>query len=83
MQNEEQSFIELFTLGDFYVSDFIHENDEIERKKYDLTLLLDTKYELVKLKSIPPKDMMWGKYWYRSGINMTMRKELKNIVGSM
>jgi SAM-dependent methyltransferase len=83
MQNEEQSFIELFTLGDFYVSDFIHENDEIQRKKYDLTLLLDTKYELVKLKSVPPKDMMWGKYWYRSGINMTMRKELKNIVDSV
>lgn len=83
MQNEEQYFVELFTLGDFYVSDFIHENDKIERKKYDLTLLLDTKYELVKLKNIPPKDMMWGKYWYRSGINTTMRKELKNIVDSV
>ena len=26
---------------------------------------------------------MWGKYWYRSGINNTMTKELGNIVSEI
>lgn len=82
-QNATNSLIKLFSLGDFYVSDFIPKTDNIERKKYDLTLLLDTESGLVKLENIPPKDMMWGKYWYRSGINMTMRQELKQIVDSV
>jgi len=27
-----------------------------------------------------PSDTMWGKYWYRSGINTTMKRELGDIV---
>ncbi len=76
-------YIDVFSLGDLYVSDFISSNDTTERKKYDLTVTLSPSTGLVKLKSLPPKDMMWGKYWYRSGINMTMRNELKGIVDSV
>ena len=82
-QNSTKPLIELFTLGDFYVSDFILKDDNNDRKKYDLTLLLDQESGLVKLKNTPPKDMMWGKYWYRSGVNLTMRKDLKNVVDSV
>jgi len=75
--------IELFSLGDLYVSDFLSKDDINERKKYDITLMLDKESGLLRLKNIPPKDMMWGKYWYRSGINTTMRNELKGIVDSV
>ena len=75
--------IELFSLGKLYVSDFTLQSDNNERKKYDLTITLDQETELLRLTSTPPKDMMWGKYWYRSGTNATMRDELKNIVESV
>lgn len=83
MINLKDSVSELFTLGDLYVSDFISEDDKTPRNKYDLTLLLDKDTGLVKLKDVAPKNMMWGKYWYRSGINSTMRVELKKIVDSV
>jgi hypothetical protein len=82
-KNNDNSFIELFSLGELYVSDFITEGDNTERKKYNLTLLLDENTNMIRLNEIPPKDMMWGKYWYRSGINATMHNELKNIVDSV
>ena len=37
----------------------------------------------VRLDQIAPLDTMYGKYWYRSGINNTMKKELNGIVNSI
>jgi hypothetical protein len=37
----------------------------------------------VRLEQIAPLDTMYGKYWYRSGINDTMKKELNGIVNSI
>jgi hypothetical protein len=76
-------FINLFSLGDLYVSDFILPSDDTIRKKYDLSLILSPDTGLLRLKNAAPKDMMWGKYWYRSGINSTMKNELKGIVDSV
>lgn len=81
--DNNQNFIDVFSLGDLYVSDFIGPNDHACRKKYDLSLTLSTDTGLLRLKTAAPKNMMWGKYWYRSGINSTMRNELKGIVESV
>lgn len=68
-------------LGSHYVSDFIKsENDYEGRKKWSLDLELDQEIGAARLTEIPPSETMWGKYWYRSGINSTMTKELGNIV---
>lgn len=72
---------ELFTLGELYVSDFI--KDETTAKKYELKLVLDPKTGAARLEKPAPLDTMYGKYWYRSGINTTMREELKSIVDSI
>ena len=53
------------------------------RDKYELKLVLEESTGAVKLESQPPCNTMWGKYWYRSGINKTMVNELKDIVESV
>ena len=68
-------------MGEYYVSDFIKESQDIsDRKKYSLDLYLDETMGAVRLKDLAPPETMWGQYWYRSGINASMTKELKNIV---
>jgi NDP-4-keto-2,6-dideoxyhexose 3-C-methyltransferase len=66
-------------MGDFYVSDFVKEQPT-DRKKYSLDLYRDRKLPTVRLQDIAPSDTMWGQYWYRSGINASMTKELRRIV---
>ena len=68
-------------IGKHYVSDFIKSDEDYDgRDKWSLDLELDTVYGAARLTEVPPSNTMWGKYWYRSGINSTMAKELKNIV---
>lgn len=71
--------IKLLTLGEHYISDFISPDDHSERNKYSLDLFLDSTIGAARLKDIAPKDKMWGKYWYRSGTNLSMTLELKSI----
>ena len=69
-------------IGDHYVSDFIKDESEA-RKKYSLDLHLDNKLGAVRLHGLAPADTMWGQYWYRSGINASMTKELQGIVAEV
>jgi hypothetical protein len=74
----------LLELKDHYVSDFIKDDiDYSKRKKYNLDIFLDENIGAARLKEIAPSDSMWGQYWYRSGINATMTKELGNIVNEI
>lgn len=66
-------------LGSHYVSDFINEKDQTTRKKYSLDLYIDETIGAARLKELAPSETMWGKYWYRSGINQSMTLELKSI----
>lgn len=71
-------------LGSYYVSDFIKNNDDLlNRKKYSLDLYLDEGLGAVRLKDLAPPETMWGQYWYRSGINASMTKELQSIVSEI
>jgi len=73
---------ELFTLGQLYVSDFVRDNESPRGNKTELKLLL-TDDGNIKLEQLAPPDTMFGKYWYRSGVNNSMKQELKNIVESI
>lgn len=74
----------LLELGTHYVSDFIKtESDYINRKKYNLDVYLDETIGAARLKEVAPPDSMWGQYWYRSGINATMTKELGNVINEI
>ena len=73
--------IDLFSLGEICVSDFLTK-DQLQNsvKKYELKLVLEEETGAVRLSEQPPCDTMWGKYWYRSGTNQTMKNELRKIV---
>jgi len=69
----------ILELGEHYVSDFISNEDTKERKKYSLDLYLDETIGAARLDNLAPPSDMWGKYWYRSGMNESMTQELKGI----
>jgi len=73
---------ELFTLGELYVSDFLKDGESPRGDKTEMKMMLEEN-GAVRLEKIAPLDTMYGKYWYRSGINNTMKVELKNIVDSI
>lgn len=76
--------INLFSLGDIYVSNFLTKQElAAPKNKYELKLVLEQDTGAVRLESQPPSNEMWGKYWYRSGTNQTMKNELKDIVESI
>ena len=74
---------ELFSIGDLYVSDFISENESPRGGKVEMKMMLDQETGAVRLEKSAPLDTMYGKYWYRSGINQTMRNELEGITKSI
>lgn len=74
---------ELFSLGELYVSDFLKEGEVPRTAKVEMKLLLENSTGAVRLERSAPLDTMYGKYWYRSGINNTMKAELGGIVASI
>lgn len=73
---------ELFSLGDLYVSDFLKDGETPRGDRVEMKLMLDD-LNTPRLEKSANLDTMYGKYWYRSGINATMRNELKSIVESI
>lgn len=73
---------ELFSLGEIYPSDFLAEGQEPTTEKVELKLIMDDD-GLVRLEKTAPMNKMYGKYWYRSGINQTMKDALKDVVYSI
>ena len=74
---------ELFTLGNLYVSDFLKDGESPRGGDVEMKMMLEPETGAVRLEKIAPLDTMYGKYWYRSGINNTMKKELHSIVNSI
>lgn len=76
-----EKFEKLFSLGELYISDFIEKDSEPRHEPVEMTLMYNN--GLVRLEKSANPEYMYGKYWYRSGINSTMSKELKSIVESI
>jgi ubiquinone/menaquinone biosynthesis C-methylase UbiE len=72
---------ELFTLGELYLCDFLKDGEKYRGSKHELKLVL-TDDGNVRLDKPAPSDQMFGRYFYRSGTNQTMKDELKSIVDS-
>lgn len=77
-----EPLIELFSLGDIYISDFLRADSSPRSKKVPLVLCLAPKSGLVQLAHTAPFDDMYKHYWYRSGTNESMVEELKQIATS-
>lgn len=73
----------LFSLGNLYVSDFVKDTGTPRSGRSELNLVLNTDTGLVRLDKVTPQNEMYGKYWYRSSTNLTMKKELQSVVNSI
>ena len=73
---------QLLKLGDFYISDFLEKNQILDSsvEKYSLDLILDENTKSVRLKELAPRNKMYGKYWYKSGTNEGMVRDLSSLV---
>lgn len=71
---------ELLNLGKLFVSDFLAVDEVPRSEPWELRLVMDDATGVVQLADQPPAELMWGRYWYRSGTNQTMRNELAGIV---
>lgn len=75
--------IELFSLGKIYPSDFLAPDEHPRCEPVELKLVMEDN-GLVHLSEWAPYEAMYGeRYWYRSGINVSMRNELRDIVESI
>lgn len=71
-------------LGELYVSEFVSDVKFANQGlKFKLDLIWDVNLGCPVLSTQPPADMMWGKYWYRSGINPQMVLDLRDVVRSV
>ena len=73
---------QILDLGELYVSDFLDTENKKEyedREKAPLTMIMDNTIGAPRLTSVVDPDKMYGKYWYRSGTNLSMTNQLKNI----
>jgi len=76
--------VELFSLGDLYVSNFLQDSEASETfDKGELTLAIGPKTGLVQLTNSIDFDTMYRRYWYNSGTNNSMTAELRDIVDKM
>jgi hypothetical protein len=74
-----EKFVPLFSLGKLYLSDFIEHRETPAYEPVELALSLAPKSGLVQLQHTVPGDVMYRKYWYKSGTNATMTNELMGI----
>lgn len=76
---EHPNFLEIFSLGNFYLSDFVE--GKAKPKKSPLDLVLCLKCFLLQLKHTTSRSLLYTeRYGYRSGVNKTMKDELSDIV---
>lgn len=72
------NLVDILSLGDQYLSDFV-DNDQ-KPPKYPLDLVLCDDCKLLQLKeTTPPVELYTDHYGYRSGINRTMKDHLRDI----
>jgi hypothetical protein len=83
LHEKDEMMEALFSLGSLYVSDFLANDEKPRGEPVEMKLVFNDEFENVRLQKIAPLEVMYGKYWYRSGLNNTMNLELKSIVQSI
>lgn len=77
------TMLDLLTLGPIHVSDFLAPDEEVRHEPVELRLQMDPHTNLVRLADVVDPAFMYGRYWYRSGINASMRADLQDVVQSI
>lgn len=68
----------IFSLGQLYISNFVDALNPREIKA-PLDLVLCENCSLLQLRHTVSSELLYGNYWYFSGVNETMRRELADI----
>ena len=66
-------------LGNPYVSNFADVADAADWPRVPLELVLCATCSLLQLRHTTPAEWLYRKYWYKSGVNASMRAELGDI----
>ena len=73
----------ILSLGDLYVSDFVTDGNQSRAFKAPLELVFCNPQQggcgLLQLKHTVSHEAMYRNYWYRSGVNQTMKDALNEI----
>lgn len=71
---------DIVSLGDQYLSEFTAIDDPVKPQQHPLDLVLCAACSLLQLRHTAPSDQLYtDNYGYRSGINNTIRADLKDI----
>jgi NDP-4-keto-2,6-dideoxyhexose 3-C-methyltransferase len=76
---KSENLINILSLGNQYLSEF--RDDDKKPPRFPLDLVICNECKQVQLKETVPQSLLYtDNYGYRSGINDTMRKHLRNLV---
>ena len=73
------SLVKALDLGDPYISNFVDVPDPARWPRVPLELLLCSKCSLLQLRHTTPPEWLYHRYWYKSGVNASMRAALADI----
>jgi len=69
----------VLSLGNLYVSNFVNEPDGKQYPRVPLELLLCSPCGLLQLRHTTPPASLYQRYWYKSGMNQSMRAALADV----
>lgn len=77
-----EPLVSCIDFGEQYVSDFVVPGQECSGDRASLRVGIGLSSGIAQLYDSYPPEKLYRRYWYRSGINDSMRRELKDIVDS-
>jgi NDP-4-keto-2,6-dideoxyhexose 3-C-methyltransferase len=72
--------VEVLDFGNRYISNFPDTADGARLPRAPLELVLCTNCTLLQLRHTVPSEWLYRRYWYKSGVNASMRQALSDIV---
>lgn len=73
------SFAAVLELGDHYVSNFVESSDGQHLPRAPLELILCQQCSLLQLRHTTPAEWLYRQYWYKSGVNASMKAALADV----
>lgn len=73
------SLVTVLELGDHYVSNFVESSDGQQLPRAPLELILCQQCSLLQLRHTTPSEWLYRQYWYKSGVNASMRAALADV----
>lgn len=75
-----ETFKDILSLGDIYVSDFVQKSKVQDGIKAPLDLVLCGDCELLQLRHTAPQELLYARhYWYKSALNKVIVDDLREL----